>query len=357
MAGKQRAWRGLVLLAALVGPLAWYSRAIYRAGHDPIPRREKRLTPHDALLDVHLRGSGRGWIAGKYGLMLHTEDGGESWKVQEAGTTRTLTSVSFADDRHGFTVGSEGLVLATTDGGLSWKTRSSGTREHLLGVQALSQTKACAVGAFGTILYTADGGAVWKQPRLCWEKLIPRLIQELGYLEPNLNAVCFVRPEVGWIAGEFGLVLHTTDGGQTWASQRYGRDLPQLVALQFYDEHAGLAVGQQGALLKTTDGGTRWVGVRSGTKRGLYGIALSGNDGVIVGDGVVLKTDDGGHSWAQAQAVPQHLWFSGVAMRGKKAMAVGQAGTLLLMDLKAQTASPSERRWRDETLGGMALRP
>ena len=338
---------GVMLLGAFVGSSGWYFWAFYRPPNNPIPVREKILTPHDELFAVHIGESERGWVVGKYGLILRTGDGGRSWTVQKAGTTRTLTSVSFANDQRGFAVGSGGLILATIDGGLSWNAQSSPTKNHLLSVYAPSQTKAYAVGAFGTILSTSNGGAMWRKDRLSWENLIPVLIRQAGYLEPNLNAVCFVNPEVGWIVGEFGLVLHTRDGGQTWTLQRHGRDLPELAAVKFRDERIGFAVGQQGTLIKTRDGGKSWVEMKTGTK-GLYGIALSGQGGVIVGDGVVWKTEDGGSNWAQVRSVPPHLWLGGVALKGKKGAAVGQAGTLLRLDLETETVTPLEQGSREK---------
>jgi photosystem II stability/assembly factor-like uncharacterized protein len=211
--------------------------------------------------------------------------------------------------------------------------------------------EAHAVGAFGTVLHTSGRGANWRKARLSWERLIPRIIQEIGYVEPNLNALSFISPQTGWIVGEYGLVLHTTNGGQTWNSQRYGRTLPQLFGVEFYDERTGLAIGQEGNLLKTMDGGKNWQEINTGTKKGLYGISLRGNHGVIVGDWVMLQTNNGGSDWL---AYSRDLWLSGVAMREGKAIAVGQAGTLLQIELERKKAQGEKGH---ERMGGMALRP
>ena len=153
------------------------------------------LSSHDDILGIHRGTGGQAWAVGKNGLILHTNDGGRNWEKQASGTTQPLSAVSFADDRVGFVVGSGGIILATRDGGLSWKMQSSGIKDYLLGVQALDETKAYAVGAFGTFLSTSDGGTTWMKYKFSWEKLIPRIIEEIGgEVEPNLNAVHFVTP-------------------------------------------------------------------------------------------------------------------------------------------------------------------
>lgn len=314
----------------LLGGYFWSS---YRGDQTQLTIEEKMLTPHDELSAIHLGSSGHGWMVGKYGLILHTKDGGKSWKEQGSRTYKALTAASFADDRHGFVVGSGGSILATTDGGLSWRAQNYGTKDHLLGVQAVGPTRAYVAGSFGTMLSTSDGGVRWRKHEVPWEKLIPRLIKETGYMEPNLNALHFISPDIGWVVGEFGLILHTRDGGQSWISQRYGSDLPQLYAVKFLTDNTGWALGQGGVLLRTPNGGKSWESIELGMKKHLYSMSLEGERGVIVGDGIVLTTIDGGSSWKRIGPIPENLWLGGVAMKSRQAIAVGQAGTIRLIEI------------------------
>ncbi|MBI4528589.1 MAG: hypothetical protein HY695_32745 [Deltaproteobacteria bacterium] len=333
METKQHTLAGYILIMLFVVFLAWYFWASYRGHRVALQIQERALTVHDDLFAIDGRHDGSRVAVGKFGLILLTKDGGKSWQEPPSGTTRALSATSFADDQRGLIVGSGGTILATSDGGNSWKAQNSGTKDQLLGVQALSPTSAFVVGAFGTLLSTSDGGQSWVKQKLSWERLIPSIIKESGYLEPNLNAVHFVNAQIGWIVGEFGLVLQTKDGGQTWASQNHGADLPQLFAVVFRDERNGWAIGQDGILMKTIDGGKRWVRGDLGTKRNLYGISLDGHRGVIVGDGVVFRSHDGGSSWGRVESVPEDRWLSGVTMKSREAIAVGQAGAIQMLDL------------------------
>jgi photosystem II stability/assembly factor-like uncharacterized protein len=260
-------------------------------------------------------------------MILHTVDGGKSWTQQISGTSKPLTSVSFADELHGFAVGGGGIIVVTVDGGQSWQLKNSPSKDHLLEVRTLSARKAFVVGAFGTVLSTDDGGSTWTKHKLAWENLIPRLIRESGYVEPNLNTVYFIGDK-GWVGGEFGLLLHTRDGGRTWRPQRYGSHLPRIAAIGFSSERNGWAVGQQGTFLKTADGGDRWEAMPLHVKEDLYAISAQGERGVIVGKGVILKTNNSGSAWVRMESPAANFWLSGVAINEETAIAVGQAGTI-----------------------------
>lgn len=331
---------GAILLGIFVVFLVGYFVASYRAHGETLRVQEKLLTAHDDLLAIDGGAHGDKVAVGKFGLILLTRDGGKTWQRRPSGTVKTLTAVSFADAGHGWTVGSGGTVLSTADAGATWRASNAGTKDQLLGVQALSPERIFAVGAFGTLISTASGGQSWDRHELKWDSLIERIVKEGGYVEPNLNAVYFSSPENGWIVGEFGLVLHTKDGGKTWVSQRYGGDFPQLYAVKFLDDRRGWALGQAGSLIQTSDGGARWTPVELETKRDLYDASLDAEHGVIVGDGVVLASRDGGATWKSPGR--EEVTLSGVALKSSEAIAVGHGGTIRLLPL--DNGTPEQKK-------------
>jgi photosystem II stability/assembly factor-like uncharacterized protein len=333
MEEQKRVLAGALLLAAFVGLLGWYFLASY-LGHREFPEgREKMLTVHDDLLAIGGLHGGNKVAVGKFGVILLSKDGGKSWQRRPSDTDNALSAISFADNDHGFVGGSGGMLLATNDGGASWHPQTSGTTDQLLGIHALTPADVFGVGAFGTLISTANGGQSWSKHELAWDVLISRVVKETGYVEPNLNAVYFSSPGVGWIVGEFGLVLKTEDGGKSWNAQRYGGDLPQLYTVKFLDDHRGWAMGQAGSLIQTTDGGKRWSSVDIATKRDLYNASLDGQRGIIVGDGVVLASHDGGSSWKPVILKSEGRWLSGVTLTSSEAIAVGQGGMTQLLSL------------------------
>lgn len=72
----------------------------------------------------------------------------------------------------------------------------------------------------------------------------------------TLTDAFFVTPDIGWVSGDKGTILHTKDGGTTWTPQLGGDPAspdPKIDRLRFYDERHGWAV-QGNKLLRTTDG-------------------------------------------------------------------------------------------------------
>ncbi|HYY94885.1 MAG TPA: YCF48-related protein [Pyrinomonadaceae bacterium] len=165
-----------------------------------------------------------------------------------------------------------------------------------------------------------------------------------GRAGKDLNAVYFADSKRGWVAGDGGLVLHTEDGGRTWARQNIGTD-ENVDDIYFRDREDGylLAVNQ---IFTTEDSGQTWklsarflmqtfggaspelYSVRfTSKKRGWIVGSLSRGDAVV--DSLVLSTSDGGASW-QRQRVPVpdeliHLDFDG----DKRGWIVGSRGRIL----------------------------
>src|SRR5581483_3398939 len=121
----------------------------------------------------------------------------------------------------------------------------------------------------------------------------------------NFTDVFFVRPEVGWVAGEHATILKTTDGGTHWTAQvggdPNGNEKP-ILELRFLDARHGWAVTDESPqrLLRTVDG-ENWeqVGQQPAPGSGFvdyaftsvrHGIALGGNMG-----GFYVTEDGGGH--------------------------------------------------------------
>ncbi len=325
---------GYGILGAFVIALGTFMilAAIYVEAIPPVT--ERIVTAQDAVFGIAFTGK-HGCAVGRYGMIFHTYDGGKNWQRQSLDIHRPLTDIAIGDPQHMFAVGANGTILATDDGADTWKQQKSGVDAQLLGVRALSPKDVFVVGAFGTLLSTADGGSTWRKHELAWERLIPKVIEDVGPVVPNLNSVYFVSAKSGWVVGEFGLILHTDDGGETWTTQRYDSKFPQLVAVYFRNALDGWAAGQSGILLHTTDGGAHWTAVDVGVKRGLYAIALEdGSRGVVVGDGIVLLTKDGGSTWNRL-SVPGNVLLSDVVAMGDRAFAVGPRPALLPINFDA----------------------
>ena len=73
------------------------------------------------------------------------------------------------------------------------------------------------------------------------------------------------------ICGAFGIILRTTDGGETWLPESSGTDY-DLSRISCTGARNGTAVGEDGTIVRTTDGGNTWVPQTSGTLNDLLGL-------------------------------------------------------------------------------------
>lgn len=105
--------------------------------------------------------------------------------------------------------------------------------------------KIVAVGDFGIVLISSDDGETWTQSRVPTRSM--------------LTGVWFHDANLGWAVGHDAVVLKTTDGGASWRLVNFQPDLLlPLFDVWFQDAFNGLAVGPYGFLLRTSDGGETW---------------------------------------------------------------------------------------------------
>src|SRR5262245_47711514 len=79
-----------------------------------------------------------------------------------------------------------------------------------------------------------------------------------------LHAVNVLGPQTTVAVGDFGTIIRTTDGGNTWALQSTWLNA-SLQGVSFVDSNVGTVVGDWGVILRTTDGGLNWTIQDAGT--------------------------------------------------------------------------------------------
>ncbi|HEX6597057.1 MAG TPA: YCF48-related protein, partial [Acidimicrobiales bacterium] len=276
-----------VILATTDGGVTWREQSSGIAAIDPTcdvgangEKIESDCT--NVLRDVQFVDASTGWAVGSDGIVLHTADGGTSWRRQQlppldsisglgpgpGGTDLRaphwddLTSVSFPDARSGVVVGPGGTILSTADGGTTWQWRGDRRFGGLNAVAFADRQHGQAVGLMVTGLSqyvtvaTADGGTTWemRQPP-------PRNRSA----NASFLGVSFLDAQRGYIAGDSGRILATADGGQTWFEQR-GDTTETFRDIDFGDDRRGIAAGatnfsgdSRASLVATADGGQTWT--------------------------------------------------------------------------------------------------
>jgi photosystem II stability/assembly factor-like uncharacterized protein len=238
---------------------------------------------------VNFPSRGSGWAVGAGGAIWHSNDGGESWGGQKSGVTTDLTEIVFVGPEFGWAVGDDGTILHTEDAGSTWKKQNSGTNNNLWSLTFVSKQLGWAAGANGTILHTDDGGNSWKS-------------QNSGTVR-GLIGLAFATNSAGWAVGQKGTILHTENGGSTWNSQSSGTRL-DLMSPTFDSPRSGWIVGRSGIILHTGDGGATWDFEASGAKEDLIDVdfATAQSSWAVGKGGTILHTEDGGNTWMQQKS-------------------------------------------------------
>ena len=255
------------------------------------------------------------WAVGKGGSILHTQDGGSTWKTEPSSSTVQLNFVAFATPQSGWAVGNDGTILHTENGGSTWKREPSSTTAQLNSVAFVTPQLGWAVGNDAPILHTEDGGSTWKA-------------QVSG--TASLSSIAFTSPELGWVVGHGGLIGHTEDGGRTWKRQTSGTDV-RLNSATFVTSQSAWVVGEKGTILHSEDGGRTWNLEVSNTLRDLFGVAfVTLQSGWVVGEkGTILHTEDGGRTWKRHTSVTRADVIGVAFATPQSGWAVGDDGTVL----------------------------
>ncbi|MCD4772284.1 MAG: T9SS type A sorting domain-containing protein [Bacteroidales bacterium] len=119
---------------------------------------------HGQLNAIYFADQMNGWIVGEgeppYGIILNTNNGGESWKQQTSLSVPYLNDIAFADSLNGWAVGTEGAIINTSNGGDNWEFQESGTSIDLYSISLADKENAWICGRKSIILHTNNGGFV-----------------------------------------------------------------------------------------------------------------------------------------------------------------------------------------------------
>lgn len=139
---------------------------------------------------------------------------------------------------------------------------------------------------------STDGGRTWilKDPKQSFGVLNPN---QRNYLVEQINADNTV------FIGEGGLILHTSDKGESWTKQLVGTT-ERLSGIHFSDKNSGIITtnDKDGTIFITSDGGNNWQSVKT-TKTNLascYSYGAGKFRAFRRGDGMLYTTNDNWHS-------------------------------------------------------------
>ena len=246
-----------------------------------------RLASRALMLDVARAGDAVVAV-GERGLVLISDDRGQTWTQARVPTRATLTGVWFHDRQRGWAVGHDAVIIRTTDGGQTWTLVQSEPDDEVpfLDVWFSDAENGLAIGAYGLFYVTSDGGQTWNEER----------VSENDF---HLNQIAASETGRLYIAAEAGTVYRSDDGGTSWTLLDPGYPGSFFGVLPLAGDEV-LLYGLRGHLFRSEDAGATWTQLETGTTSMLNGgVRLDDGRIVIVGlGGSVLISRDGGRTFA-----------------------------------------------------------
>ena len=321
------------------------------------------------LISVFGTSQGKGFAVGFAGAIFTTENNGNSWEQILSGNRLScssgddLYSVFCISENIGWAVGYRAsclggggnVILKTTNGGKVWKTQLIDQHQggQVKSVHFVDEYFGWAVGKGTTGFYrTTDGGENWIEGNDLFSsvffedhytgwatkdyfdigiyKSTDGGISWLQKCQSSSSSVFFSDGITGWAVGEGGIILKSSDSGETWVTITSGIT-NDLNCVRFYDSTLGICVGNEGTVLLSTDGGESWISRVSNTTNNLEAITFINSNSVwIVGsNGTLLNSTDLGMTWFSYYEVTENNLTSVYFVNENTGWFAGMNGTML----------------------------
>jgi len=182
-----------------------------------------------------------------------------------------------------------------------------------------------------TIIFLLFNGVVFAQ-NFTWT-------QQNSGVTTRLRDVYFTDIQTGWVVGDEGVILSTTNGGINWNAQISGTS-ERLSAVFFINATTGWICGGflNKTILKTTDGGSNWVDITPDNivNSQLVDIAFANeNTGWVINTDLIYITNDGGTTWTEENYQEDYSLLS------HKALAVTSDSTAYVAGKRKRPTSSS----------------
>ncbi|HEX5125127.1 MAG TPA: YCF48-related protein [Rhodocyclaceae bacterium] len=246
-------------------------------------------TPHHQLL-----------VANSFGQVMRSNDNGMTWKASLI-AERMYISALHVDPHDGdiIAIGARANIARSHDGGASWELTTGNAWTSRLNALAVNQSGdlILAAGTGGLMLRSTDRGQ-------SWTSLHPDLARYVGEIIAVPGTAALV------VAGNDGLIARSVDGGHDWSIIKSGMPAEISIQSMIYDPHSAslLACGPMATILRSGDAGVTWQVIQSVPRAGegfLKQLVIDPDTDALLAvgsPGLVMRSTDGGHSWTPTDA-------------------------------------------------------
>ena len=248
------------------------------------------------LTSVNFHGRSYGYSVGLNNVVTRTTDGGSSWTASTVYSGYNYMAVYFTGDNTGYVTGSNGKIIKTNNGTI-WGTQISSATSDLRAITFINANTGFIAGD-NVMLKTTNAGTNWDYA----------LVDHRG--ANYYYSIDFVNANTGYSCGYtdgIGLLVKSTDGGNSWSWQSLPSGLTELRGVKFKDANTGVAVGNNGKIIRTSNGGTNWVFANCSNTEMFYSVSCGANAPFYVtynwyavgASGKIFKSTDNGANFYQ----------------------------------------------------------
>lgn len=301
------------------------------------------------LVDIENVGS-RLVAVGSRGHILYSDDRGASWVQASVPVSVLLTAVDFVSADKGWAVGHGGVILHSNDGGVNWVKQFDGNKANQSNIeQAQAYIAKLEFELDEAGGENADLEYAIEEAEYALEDA--RMDAEVGAAKPLLDVI-FTDEKTGFVAGAYGFLFKTEDGGLTWVN--YGNRLENLdrFHLNAITEVKGgsiLISGEAGVLFRSNDGGESWETLDSPYDGSFFGMIPLEGKGQALAFGLrgnLFRTENAGGSWEQLSSNTESTLMSGAFDGNRKVSIAGNGGIVVLSEDGGMTFSAYSREDR-----------
>lgn len=256
--------------------------------------------PQQVVLMAAATAGNRLVAVGERGIVIWSDTSGADWHQAQVPVSVTLTSVHFVDSQRGWAAGHAGVVLASQDGGQTWEKQldghvaarlmledaesrkdavalkeaerlvSDGADKPFLDLHFFDAERGIVVGASNLAFATSDGGHTWNP--------ISNRIENPRAL--HLYSLS-VKGDVLLIAGEEGVVFKSDDAGHTF--RRFMTPYKgSFFTCELLSSGEMLVAGLRGNVWRSSDDGANWAQLKSPASVSFTASAVLGDQEIVL---------------------------------------------------------------------------
>jgi len=294
------------------------------------------------LLDITRIGS-RLVAVGAHGHIVYSDDSGKSWSQARTPSSVTLTSVYFPSATSGWAAGHDGLILHSNDAGETWVKQFDGYLANRAIVKGARASKELAITELDRAKNSGDSTAI-DNADMHLENTTYALEdalydKESGSTKPFLD-IWFYDAKIGFAVGAYGMAFHTRDGGKSWvdwSAHLENNDRLHINGLTMVGPRSLMLVGEQGLILRSDDMGENWRALPSPYEGSLFGIMAKADNVLVFGlRGNLYHSVDGGIQWQKVYTKSEQTLMAGISKKDKTSVLVGNGGSIIVLNRRSE---------------------